>query len=390
MDYLNQDMTQKDKLSRREFLKLSALAVGGLAVGRGTPGRGGKSVLNRIGHLQEDVAPDFPANQWLGRMCINGPGANVPMRKEPNSLADEVRKVYFDEVLPWNREVFTNNLDINRINNRWVETPEGYIYADYLQKVRYVPQQPLEELPTTETGEKGMWVEIVTPYTPLELTKDKKGYLYWIRETLRPRIYYSQVFWAFDVRRNPETGKVQYCLEQKVPAIPDTYWVDAAVCRRITSEETAPIHPDVPDKHVLVDIDKQNLYCYEGNEEVYFAKITSGTWSSEDDRWLTPLGVHTIWRKSLSIHMSAGPAVGNYDIPGIPWSTFFDINGAAIHATFWHNYFGSGPRSHGCVNARPEDAKWIWRWTNPAVPYDAGDLYIQGMNKSTTVEIIAE
>ncbi|MCB2202763.1 L,D-transpeptidase family protein [bacterium] len=383
-------MKHNEKISRRDFLKLSALTVGGLAVGRGQFGRGGKAILNRIGHLQEETPPSFPENQWLGRMCIGEPGANVPMLKEPNAYADEVRKVYFDEVLPWNREVFTNQLDMNRIKNRWVETPEGYIYANYLQKVRHVPQQPMTELPTNDNGDTGMWVEIVTPYSPLELTKDKNAYLYWIRETIRPRIYYSQVFWAFDVRQDPETGRTQYCLMQKVPAIPDTYWVDATYCRRITPEETAPIHPDAGDKRIVVDIDKQIMLCYEGDKEVYYAKITSGGWNSEENKWLTPIGIHTIWRKSLSIHMSASEAVGNYDIPGIPWSTLFDVNGAAIHSTFWHNYFGSAGRSHGCVNAKPEDAKWVWRWSNPPVDYAVGDLFIQGMNKSTTVEIRAE
>jgi hypothetical protein len=41
--------------------------------------------------------------------------------------------------------------------------------------------------------------------------------------------------------------------------------------------------------------------------------------------------------------------------------------------------------SHGCVNASPDDAKWIFRWTHPAVPFDTGDITIQGMDSSTKV-----
>jgi lipoprotein-anchoring transpeptidase ErfK/SrfK len=276
------------------------------------------------------------------------------------------------------------------LNQRWIETPEGYVFADDFQKVRYVPQVPLEELPLYPSGVRGMWVEISAPYSELDLTKSHSEYQYWIKETIRPRIYYSQVFWAFDVRRHPDTGAVQYCLEQKYGALPDTYWVNAEYCRPITAEEVAPIHPDAGDKLVKVNINYQTMSCYEGDKEVYFAKVTSGRWNSEEEKWTTPVGIHTIWRKSLSIHMSASPAVGNYDIPGIPWSTFFDINGAAIHSTFWHNKFGSSPGSHGCVNCRPEDAKWVYRWTQPEVPYEAGDIIIEGLNKSTKVEIVAE
>jgi len=26
--------------------------------------------------------------------------------------------------------------------------------------------------------------------------------------------------------------------------------------------------------------------------------------------------------------------------------------------------------SNGCINMKAEDAKWIYRWTNPVVPFD--------------------
>jgi len=32
--------------------------------------------------------------------------------------------------------------------------------------------------------------------------------------------------------------------------------------------------------------------------------------------------------------------------------------------------------SHGCVNASPDDAKWIFRWTSPSIALDPGDKTI--------------
>ena len=377
-------MNNKDRLSRRDFLRISALALGGMAMSSGKIGR---SLVDSFPFAQDDI-PVFPENETLGRMCVGQPGANVSIKSEPYWDATDVGTAYFDDVFTWRQEVMAKSIDPYRINQRWVETDQGYIYAEYLQKVWHQPQEVLTEIPLTDANERGMWVEITTPITNIVLTRDKASYQYWVRETIRPRLYYSQVFWAVDVRTDPTTGKQQYLLMQRYNAYPDTYWVDASICRRITPEEVAPIHPDAVNKHIIVNLIYQTLSCLEDGKEVFFTSVTTGGYNEEEAKWITPVGNHTIWRKTLSTHMS-GNITGGYDIPGIPWTTLFDNNGAAIHSTFWHNFYGT-PRSHGCVNARPEDAKWVWRWTEPAVPYDPGDMTIQGLNKSTQVEVIAE
>lgn len=376
-------MKNKKQLSRREFLKVSALALGGFALSGGKV----ENVIANAGSFLQDepAAPDFPANIQLGRMSVGDPGTRVEILSEPYINAPVVGTAWYDDVFEWKREVIAKQLDPIRINQRWIETPEGYIYADYIQKVKHIPQVPLNELPETPDGNRGMWVEIVTPYTGLDFINPPSQH--WLRTAVRPRIYYSQIFWASDIRTDPTTGIPQYCLKQLYGAHDDAYWVDATVCRQITPEEVSTIHPDAENKHIVVDLNYQTLSCYEGSQEVFFARVTTGGYNYDEEKWLTPLGTHTIWRKLISTHMSAGPAVGNYDISGVGWTTLFDNNGAAIHSTYWHNYYGTA-RSHGCVNSRPEDAQWVWRWTEPATPYYPGELTIQGLGKSTTVEVV--
>jgi lipoprotein-anchoring transpeptidase ErfK/SrfK len=41
--------------------------------------------------------------------------------------------------------------------------------------------------------------------------------------------------------------------------------------------------------------------------------------------------------------------------------------GYALHAAYWHDSFGK-PRSHGCINLSPEDARWVFEWSEPQVP----------------------
>jgi lipoprotein-anchoring transpeptidase ErfK/SrfK len=69
--------------------------------------------------------------------------------------------------------------------------------------------------------------------------------------------------------------------------------------------------------------------------------------------------------------MAAGdPAAANsYDLPGIPWVSYLTEKGISFHGTYWHNDYGK-PRSHGCINLTPDDARWIYRWSNPAARID--------------------
>ncbi len=58
-----------------------------------------------------------------------------------------------------------------------------------------------------------------------------------------------------------------------------------------------------------------------------------------------------------------------FDLPGVPWVCYILWTGVSLHGTYWHHNYGT-PQSHGCINLTPEAAKWIYRWTDPYVPFD--------------------
>ena len=77
-----------------------------------------------------------------------------------------------------------------------------------------------------------------------------------------------------------------------------------------------------------------------------------------------------------------------YELPGVPWTTFFAPNGVAFHGTYWHDNFGM-TMSRGCVNMRTEEAKWLFRWIMPAVAYDPGMLDVSlTKQESTPIKVI--
>ena len=77
-------------------------------------------------------------------------------------------------------------------------------------------------------------------------------------------------------------------------------------------------------------------------------------------------------------------------LPGVPWTSFFASGGYAFHGAYWHQNYGA-QMSRGCVNMRPEDARWLFRWTNPV--WDPLGVVDQSnwevRDQGTRVEVIA-
>jgi lipoprotein-anchoring transpeptidase ErfK/SrfK len=51
-----------------------------------------------------------------------------------------------------------------------------------------------------------------------------------------------------------------------------------------------------------------------------------------------------------------------YDLPGVPFTMYFDTDGKAIHGAYWHNNFGSR-HSHGCINLSLKDSEKLYYWS---------------------------
>jgi len=358
-------MTSSDgKVSRRDFLKLAGLGMGAFSMHKFSSKVKSLPIDKSVNFLE------FPQAELLGRNCTadtNLSGGKIQIKTRPNINSAIVRDVFRDEVFPWLNEVSTDIIDYNLPNQRWVETPEGYIHSLYLQPCRNLVNEPMISLPDG----KGFWAEVTVPYVDLFLDNPApvSG---WMRDhvtfQLQPRLYYSQVMWIDQIRTG-DSGRIQFHINERYGNPGDLFWAEGAAFRPLTSEDISPINPDVDPvaKKVVINLTYQTLTCKEGDREVYFCRVSTGMQEGS-----TPMGAFAIWRKLLSVRMAANTVATSYDLPGISWTTLFVGTGVAIHGATSHNDFGT-VRSHGCVNCKPEDAKWVFRWTQPEVGLDTGE-----------------
>jgi hypothetical protein len=329
-------------LSRRRFLQFSGTAL--LAAFLPAPETGGPFRPRAEGPVR------------MGRAIHT-----VTLYAAPRSDAERLDAWYRDETFLITREVRAPGL--HHYNDLWYETTGGYVYSAWVQPLWVWPPQ----LPIVDVGEWGFWGEICVPYTDA-LKEPYAGaahaYRFYNGNT------YHVVGVAFD-----DAGNAWYKVYDELPP-PTHQWVPASDVRRITRAELAPIRPFAGAKRMEVDLTRQQITCFEGDQIVFSTPCASGlgTRTLEDDTvedLNTPEGEHCVLLKQVSRHMSnrpqnpEDPAPSDFfDLPGVPWNTFFDLSGTAIHGAYWHNDFGVR-RSHGCLNVSTDAARWLYRWTHP-------------------------
>lgn len=342
------------KFSRRDFIKLSGLALAGAALPTRRPPQ------------SPPTRPSWPANTPLGRVTAN----RIRLISRPHVDGERLDYRYLDDVFPVIRSVVGQGFYPH--NHVWFETPDGYAYSSWVQPVKYAPDEPLAVAP-----KEGVYVEVSAPYLDAHVKPDSES-------PVAYRLYYGSTYQIIARIVGPG-GEVWYRINDENGV---QMYGQATYLKRILESEFAPISPGVADKSVVVTLSQQSLSAYEGKTEVFRARIASGrTYFGDDGSTvgsLTPAGEHPLWSKRASRHMTGGTPENGYDLPGVPWVCYFSGNGAAIHGTYWHNDYGT-PKSAGCINCRPEDAKWLFRWTLPEVPYVPGNITVQWPGGTTVV-----
>ncbi len=327
-------------LSRRDFLKLTGLGISSLAF-RPNP------------HFKE-----FQDGNELLRVS----NTSVSVYNKP----DETSKINFqrfrDEIVNIYYEIESDKPP--KYNPTWYRVWGGYIHCARVQKVSVKLNNPPNNL--TE----GLHLaEVTVPFTQSYLLRKLTGW------TQLYRLYYGSLHWVIGIAEGPD-GEPWYRIRDEMLQYNTDldYYVPAKHLQLIELSDLTPISPDVPSdkKYIEVSLAKQELTAYENGKVVLQTKISSGLdyTPPEETTWKTPTGEFYVQTKMPSKHMGGGQLIFDpeaYIIPGVPWVSFFEPEtGVAFHGTYWHQNYGV-PMSHGCINMKIEEAKWIFRWVTPKV-----------------------
>lgn len=317
-------------ISRRDFLKLGGLAMASLAF--------------------SSFMPEFTEFEDMDLVRVAKDPVSV--YKEPSDTSQIIRTWVRDDLIHVYGTVNSGTPGYNPI---WYRVFGGYMHRARLQKVQVHYNLPLSNVPATK-----ILAELTIPYT--------QAYRYdkWDGWHSYYRLYYSSTQWITGIDTGPD-GRPWYVVQDEADKSL-YYYVPAVQLRPIPTDDFAPLSTGVPSgkKRIEVNLITQILTCFENNNLIFSTAVSTGQLGME-----TPHGNFNINDKLPARNMSTSSRLADDVIPlvGVPWCSFFTEQGHAFHGTYWHDNFGV-PMSHGCVNMRNEDAKWLFRWNTPPASFD--------------------
>ncbi len=164
------------------------------------------------------------------------------------------------------------------------------------------------------------------------------------------------------------TGKQQFFHGHLHFEVDGGKWLSDQDASRIDPARRMPAWGKNGEKWLDVNVTKQTLVAYDGTEPVYATLVSSGEAGLDDPAHSTATkrGIFRIHTKHLSTTMASDEVGEEYELRDVPYVQYFE-DGYALHGAYWHDRFGV-PKSHGCINLAPEDARRLFFFTEPEVP----------------------
>jgi hypothetical protein len=339
-------------ISRREFLKLSSLSAAALAAANlPLVSKDATGLIGRVAYESVSV---------FDRPIFNAFTTGYRFR-------DELLNVFYS----------LNPLTGPAYNPLWYRISEGYVHAGLIQPVGIETNQLVDAVP-----EQGALFRVTVPFTqPYNFTRQGG----WQQESLF-LLYFSSNHWVTAIVEGPD-GEAWYQITESWEGV--QYFAKGDHLQPIPDEQFSSISTDVPaaEKRIEISLALQSLTAFEGDRIVLRTPISSGVRNTGAPGLPTetPKGNFNVNSKLPAKYMGDNrltDTLGDKYLPGVPWTAFFAEGGYAIHGAYWHNNFG-WPMSRGCINVRPLEAQWLYRWMTPVA--EVGEWEARGLGTRVIV-----
>jgi hypothetical protein len=177
------------------------------------------------------------------------------------------------------------------------------------------------------------------------------------------------------------TGETRVTQDDTFHATRDGFWVAASASALPVSRDKTPWGADVgkPDettppergRATWLDVSVLGgwLVAYEGTRPVFATMISPGRGGIPArgrpalETSATPTGRFKITGKFVTATMIAPNDLAH---SAVPWAQNFS-GPHALHGAYWHDAWGE-KKSGGCINLSPQDARFMFDWTEPQIP----------------------
>jgi hypothetical protein len=166
----------------------------------------------------------------------------------------------------------------------------------------------------------------------------------------------------------PLTGKQQFFRGRLHYETKEGTYIADRDASRIDLAKRMPAWGKNGERWLDVNVTKQTLVAYDGERPVFATLISTGEAGLEDHEKTTATkrGIFRIHTKYVTATMSSDEVGEEFELRDVPYVQYFE-EGYALHGAYWHDRFGT-PKSHGCINLSPEDARRLFFFTEPALP----------------------
>jgi hypothetical protein len=228
-----------------------------------------------------------------------------------------------------------------------------------------------------------VWMFRPSEFHGVEVGGENEAPLAWTRRQGRPR--YERQGGRFQEKGSVGPRTAVWLSGKREEAGGEVYWEtrqgDWVRGDQVSVVETPT---DLPkgvgeqERWIDVSLGEGTLTLLEGKKIVFSTLMSPGAGGTTQSAKLTipellagaftPLGMYRVSYKYRSAVMTPedGPEPEKTWIDDVPYTVYFRPP-YAIHTAYWHEDFGH-PKSGGCVNVSPLDARRIFGWTEPQVP----------------------